>query len=150
MTETSRHLPFTKSRFSPRNDQTSIDAQDRRSARTCNGCGEPGVIKSRYPKCIPSSALSSPRVRNTLMELKANIKALTQNYAELPEDINLKNSLDIAEKMEDKLELTEVSSKIISSKLENVPKLKKNNNNGTVYDRLPELPFSHFWGKYEG
>ncbi|GFS53077.1 retrovirus-related Pol polyprotein from transposon 17.6 [Nephila pilipes] len=65
-TEISRHPPFTKSRFSPRNDKTSADAQDRRSVFTCYECGEPGVIKSRCPKCSPSSTHSSPRVRNVL------------------------------------------------------------------------------------
>ncbi|GFU24132.1 hypothetical protein NPIL_110941 [Nephila pilipes] len=43
------------SQFSPRNEKTSTDTQDRRSARTCYGCGKLGVIKSRCPKCSPSS-----------------------------------------------------------------------------------------------
>ncbi|GFS47619.1 retrovirus-related Pol polyprotein from transposon opus [Nephila pilipes] len=57
------------SRFSPRNDKTSTDTQDRRSARTYYGCGEPGVIKTRCPKCSPSSMLSSPRVGNVIFQL---------------------------------------------------------------------------------
>ncbi|GFS75118.1 CCHC-type domain-containing protein [Nephila pilipes] len=32
-----------------------LNAEDRRSVFTCYECGEPGVIKSRCPKCSPSS-----------------------------------------------------------------------------------------------
>ncbi|GFT28084.1 hypothetical protein NPIL_402231, partial [Nephila pilipes] len=36
-----------------------------------------------------------------------NIKSLTQNYIELPEDIDLKDSIEIVGEMEDQLEQIE-------------------------------------------
>ncbi|GFT79672.1 retrovirus-related Pol polyprotein from transposon opus [Nephila pilipes] len=45
-----------------------LNAEDRRSAHTCYGCGEPGVIKPRCPKCSPSSTHSSPRVGNVIFQ----------------------------------------------------------------------------------
>ncbi|GFS97841.1 hypothetical protein NPIL_208711 [Nephila pilipes] len=52
------------------------------------------------------------------MELKASIKVLTQNYFEIPNDIDLKDSLEIVEEMEDQLEQIECYSKYHYSELD--------------------------------
>lgn len=64
---TGTRLLTKKSNFYPKKENSKSDVQNRPTL-TCYGCGEPGVIKSRCPKCNLSGTNSSARFGNVIFQ----------------------------------------------------------------------------------
>lgn len=81
------------------------------------------------------------------MEIKTSIRDLISTYTTLPEEVDIKDSLEIALELEDELEETEMLN-ILLSKLE-CSKNKKENQTVTTNFKLPDLPLPSVSGKYD-